>query len=59
MYRRGRNRWLLAIALVAAFLLLYNRLHILFVVQLNLWSLLIIFLVLAIGIYAALKLLFS
>jgi hypothetical protein len=59
MYRRGRNRWLIVIALIAAFLLLYNRLHIVFVVPLNLLSLLIIFLVLAIGIYAALKLLFS
>lgn len=59
MYRRGRRRWLVAIALVGAFLLLWNRLHIVFLVQLNLWSLLALFLVLAIGIYAALKLLFS
>ncbi|MBK9715850.1 MAG: hypothetical protein IPO81_31880 [Kouleothrix sp.] len=59
MYRRGRRRWLVAIALVGAFLLLWNRLHIVFLVQLNLWSLLALFLVLAIGIYAALKLLLS
>ena len=59
MYRRGRRRWLVAIALVGAFLLLWKRLHIVFLVQLNLWSLLALFLVLAIGIYAALKLLLS
>jgi hypothetical protein len=42
-----------------AFLLLSNRLHTVFFIQLNLFGLLILFVILAIGIYAALKLLFS
>lgn len=58
MYRAGRNRWLILIALVGAFLLLWNRLHIVFFVQLNLFSILVIFALLALGIYAALRLLF-
>ena len=59
MYRRRRNRWFIAIALVVAFLLLWNRLRIVFFVQLNLITLVILFAVLALGIYAALRLLFS
>jgi hypothetical protein len=59
MNRRGRNRWLVVVALVVAFLLIWNRLHIVFFIPLNLWSLLFLFLLLAAGIYAALKLLFS
>jgi hypothetical protein len=42
-----------------AFLLLWNRLHSVFFIQHNLFGLLILFVILAVGIYAALKLLFS
>jgi hypothetical protein len=59
MYRRGRNRWLVVIALVGAFLLIWSRVNFVFVVRLNLLSFLLVFVVLAIGIYAALRLLFS
>ena len=59
MYRRRLNRWFILIALVGAFLLIWNRVRIVFFVQLNLVTLLILFAVLALGIYAALRLLFT
>lgn len=59
MYYRRRNHWFVLIALVGAFLLIWSRLRIVLLVQLNLLSLLIIVAVLAIGLYAALRLLFS
>ncbi|HNP70705.1 MAG TPA: hypothetical protein PLO33_01715 [Kouleothrix sp.] len=54
-----RNRWLLAIAVLIAGWLIWSRLHVVFVVQLNIWSLLLIVAALALAIYAALRLLFS
>ena len=59
MYRSRLNRWFVVIALVGAFLLIWNRVRIVFLVQLNLVTILILFAVLAVGIYAALRLLFS
>ena len=59
MYRSRLNRWSVVIALVGAFLLIWNRVRIVFLVQLNLVTILILFAVLAVGIYAALRLLFS
>ena len=59
MYRSRLNRWFVVIALVGAFLLIWNRVRIVFLVQLNLLTILILFAVLALGIYAALRLLFS
>ena len=59
MYRGRLNRWFVVIALVGAFLLIWNRVRLVFFVQLNLVAILILFAVLAVGIYAALRLLFS
>jgi hypothetical protein len=59
MDRRRLNRWFALIALVGAFLLIWNRVRIVFFVQLNLVTILILFAVLALGIYAALRLLFT
>ena len=59
MYRSRLNRWFVVIALVGAFLLIWNRVRIVFFVQLNLVTILILFAVLAVGIYAALRLLFT
>jgi hypothetical protein len=59
MYRSRLNRWFAVIALVGAFLLIWNRVRIIFLVQLNLVTILILFGLLAVGIYAALRLLFS
>jgi hypothetical protein len=59
MYRSRLNRWFVVIALVGAFLLIWNRVRIVFLVQLNLVTILILFALLAAGIYAALRLLFS
>ncbi|MBK9943360.1 MAG: hypothetical protein U0Z44_22355 [Kouleothrix sp.] len=50
-----RNRWLIVLALVAAGWLIWARLHVVFVVQLNLWSMLLIFGLLVLGIFMALK----
>ncbi|HNP85461.1 MAG: hypothetical protein JST60_05655 [Chloroflexi bacterium SZAS-1] len=55
MNRLGRNRWLIIIAVLLAVWLIWSRLHILFVVQLNLWSLLLIVGLVALGIYVALR----
>ena len=59
MYRSRLNRWFVVIALVGAFLLVWNRVRIVFFVQLNLATIFILFAVLAVGIYAALRLLFT
>jgi hypothetical protein len=59
MSRSRLNRWFVVVALVGAFLLIWNRVRVVFLVQLNLVTMLILFAVLAIGIYAALRLLFS
>jgi hypothetical protein len=59
MYRSRLNRWFVVIALVGAFLLIWNRVRIVFLVQLNLVTILILFALLAAGIYAALRLLLS
>jgi hypothetical protein len=59
MYRRRLNRWLVVIALIGAFVLIWSRVRFVFFVPLNLITLAILFAVLAIGIYAALRLLFS
>ena len=59
MSRSRLNRWLVVVALVGAFLLIWNRVRIVFLVQLNLVTILILFAVLAIGMFAALRLLFS
>jgi hypothetical protein len=59
MYRSRLNRWFVVVALVGAFLLIWNRVRIVFLVQLNLVTILIVFAVLAVGIYAALRLLFT
>jgi hypothetical protein len=59
MSRSRLNRWFVVIALVGAFLLIWNRVRIVFLVQLNLVTILILFAALAVGIYAALRLLFS
>jgi hypothetical protein len=59
MYRSRLNRWFVVIALVGAFLLIWNRVRIVFLVQLNLVTILILFALLAVGIYAALRLLFT
>ena len=59
MNRKGRNRWLIVAALLIAGWLIWSRLHVVFVVQLSLWSLLLIIAALALAIYAALRLLFS
>lgn len=55
MNRLSRNRWLVIIAVLLAAWLIWSRLHILFVVQLNLWSLLLIVGLVALGIYVALR----
>jgi hypothetical protein len=59
MYRRRLNRWLVVIALIGAFVLIWSRVRFVFFVPLNLITLAILFAVLAIGIYAALRLLLS
>ncbi|HET9222267.1 MAG TPA: hypothetical protein VFO07_07175 [Roseiflexaceae bacterium] len=59
MSRSRLNRWFVVIALVGAFLLIWNRVRIVLLVQLNLVMILILFAALAVGIYAALRLLFS
>jgi hypothetical protein len=59
MYRSRLNRWFVVIALVGAFLIVWNRVRIVFFVQLNLVTIFILFAVLAVGIYVALRLLFS
>lgn len=55
MNRLGRNRWLIVVAVVLAVWLIWSRLRIIFVVQLNLWGLLLITGLLALGIYMALR----
>jgi len=59
MVRRRLNRWLILIALIGAFVLIWSRVRIVFFVPLNPVTLVILFAVLAIGIYVALRLLFS
>ena len=59
MYRSRLNRWFVVIALVGAFLLIWNRVRIVFFVQLNLVTILLLFAALAVGIYVALRLLFT
>lgn len=55
MNRIGTNRWLILAAVLLAVWLIWSRLRIIFVVQLNIWSLLLITGLLALGIYAALR----
>lgn len=59
MPHRSNIRLFVILALVGVFLLVWSRLRIVLLVQLNLFNLLVIFAVLVIGIYAAVRLLFS
>jgi hypothetical protein len=59
IYRSRIDRWFAVIALIGAFLLIWNRARIMFFAQLNLVRLLILFAVLATGVYTALRLRFA
>lgn len=52
---RFRHRWLIIVSLVLAVWLIWSRLRVVFVVRLDLWALLLVVGLLALGIYMALK----